>query len=183
MRLALPHFQLGLAFAAALFLCGAFAQAQMTDPTLDRPLADPALEAEARSLMREIRCVVCQSQAIDESDAEIATQLRNVIREQIAAGRSKDEIRDYLVARYGDFVLLKPPFKASTVLLWVGPFVLVACGFAIILLQRRRKTPAETGGAGLAPPDLSESERARVRRLLAEGDDETASPSSPRGAP
>ena len=119
--------------------------------------------------MREIRCVVCQSQSIDEFDAEIAAQLRNAIRDQMAAGKSEDEIRDYLVARYGDFVLLKPPFKPATLLLWVGPFVLVAIGLGFVLLQRRRKTAVVLGGTGLAPPDLSECERARVRRLLQGG--------------
>jgi cytochrome c-type biogenesis protein CcmH len=141
------------------------AQADPQDPTRDKPLPDPAMEAQARVFMRDIRCVVCQSQSIDESDAEIAAQLRNAIREQMAAGKTPDEIRAFLVARYGDFVLLKPPFKASTLLLWAGPFVLVAIGLGVILLQRRQKTSAAPG-AGLAPPDLSESERARVQRLL-----------------
>jgi cytochrome c-type biogenesis protein CcmH len=175
------------AFALAL-LAIPMAQADPQDPTRDTPLADPAQEARARVLMREIRCVVCQSQAIDESDAEIAAQLRNAIREQIAAGKSEAEIRDFLVARYGDFVLFKPPFKASTLLLWIGPFALAATGIGFVLL-RRRAAPAGTGvdgagpvGAGLAPAELSESERARVRRLLAEGEDVPPAPSSTTGA-
>lgn len=152
--------------AVLVFVLGAqLAQADPQDPTRDQPLPDPRMEAEARAFMRDIRCVVCQSQSIDESDAEIAAQLRNVIREQMAAGKSADEIRDFLVARYGDFVLLKPPFKASTLLLWGGPFILVAIGLGVILLQRGRK-PAATPGAGLAPPDLTESERARVQNML-----------------
>jgi cytochrome c-type biogenesis protein CcmH len=146
------------------------AQADPQDPTRDKPMADPAQEARARTFMREIRCVVCQSQSIDESDAEIAAQLRNAIREQMAAGKSEDEIRDYLVARYGDFVLMRPPFKAETVLLWIGPFVLAAIGICFVLLQRRRRPLVAPEGAGLAPPELSESERARVRRLLGEGE-------------
>ncbi|GAB2177598.1 cytochrome c-type biogenesis protein [Dongia sp. agr-C8] len=149
----------------ALVLGAQLAQADPQDPTRDQPLPDPAMEAQARAFMRDIRCVVCQSQSIDESDAEIAAQLRNVIREQMAAGKSPDEIREFLVARYGDFVLLKPPFKASTLLLWGGPFILVAIGLGVILLQRGRRTAAAPG-AGLAPPDLSESERARVQRML-----------------
>ena len=161
---------LGLVLGAHL------AQADPQDPTRDAPLADPAQEAKARAFMRDIRCVVCQSQSIDESDAEIAAQLRNAIREQWAAGKNEDEIRDFLVARYGDFVLLRPPFKSSTLLLWIGPFVLVAIGVGFMLLQRRRSTVVTPGGPGLAPPELSESERARVKRLLAEGPDE------PRGA-
>jgi cytochrome c-type biogenesis protein CcmH len=146
------------------------AQADPQEPTRDTPLADPAQEAKARVFMRDIRCVVCQSQSIEESDAEIAAQLRNAIREQWAAGRSEDEIRDYLVARYGDFVLLKPPFKPATLLLWTGPFVLVAIGIGCILFQRRRKSAPVASGSGLAPPDLSESERNRVQRLL-QGED------------
>ena len=142
------------------------AQADVTDPTRDHPLPDPVMEAQARAFMRDIRCVVCQSQSIDESDAEIAAQLRNAIREQMAAGKSPDEIRDFLVARYGDFVLLKPPFKASTLLLWAGPFILVAIGLGFILLQRRQKGAVAAGNAGLTPPELSESERNRVQRIL-----------------
>jgi len=137
-------------------------QADPQDPTRDKPLPDPAMEAQARVFMRDVRCVVCQSQSIDESDAEIAAQLRNAIREQMAAGKSPDEIRAFLVARYGDFVLLKPPFKASTLLLWGGPFLLVAIGIGFIVLQRRQKTTATSE----TPPELSESERARVQRLL-----------------
>jgi cytochrome c-type biogenesis protein CcmH len=170
-RLCGKALKLGLVLAAIILAFASLAQADPQDPTRDRPLADPVQEARARAFMHEIRCVVCQSQAIDESDAEIAAQLRNAIREQMAAGKNEDEIRDYLVARYGDFVLLKPPFKPATLLLWVGPFALVAIGFGIVLLQRRQKTAAAPGDAGLAPPDLSESERARVNRLLGEGPD------------
>ena len=148
------------------------AHADPKDPTLDKPLPDPAQEAQARAFMREIRCVVCQSQSIDESDAEIAAQLRNAIREQMAAGKTPDQIRAYLVARYGDFVLLDPPFKSTTLILWIGPFALAVIGLGVIVAQRRRKTSAGAG-AGLTPPDLSESERQRVQRLLREGDGET----------
>src|SRR5688500_11424929 len=87
----LGHLRFALVLAAVTLAFPSLSQAQMTDPTRDIPLADPVLEAQARAFMREIRCVVCQSQAIDESDAEIAAQLRNVIREQIAAGKSEDE--------------------------------------------------------------------------------------------
>jgi cytochrome c-type biogenesis protein CcmH len=160
---------IGLTFATAVLAFATLARADVTDPTRDQPFADPAQEAAARSFMREIRCVVCQSQSIEESDAEIAAQLRNAIREQMAAGKTPDEIRDYLVARYGDFVLLDPPFKPATLVLWIGPFALVAIGLGFVLFQRGRK-PA-SAGAGLAPPDLSASERARVRRLLVENED------------
>ena len=159
----LGHFKVALFLAAAVAICTSLAQADVTDPTRDQPLADPAQEAQARAFMREIRCVVCQSQSIDESDAEIAAQLRNAIREQMAAGKSEDEIRDYLVARYGDFVLFHPPFKPSTLILWLGPFALVAIGLAggLTIMRRQKKS---------APVALSESERERVKRLMVEED-------------
>jgi cytochrome c-type biogenesis protein CcmH len=141
------------------------------DPTLrtaDQPLADPALEARARALMREIRCVVCQSESIDESDADIAANLRNIVREQIAAGKSEAEIRDYLTARYGDFVLLKPPFNRSTFVLWLSPFVLalIALGAGFVTLRRSRSTDNAK-----ATRDLSGAERERLKQLLVEDGD------------
>lgn len=147
----------------ALVLSVQIAHADPQDPTRDKPLPDPKQEAQARAFMREIRCVVCQSQSIDESDAEIAAQLRNAIREQMAAGKSEDEIRDYLVARYGDFVLLKPPFNPGTLLLWVGPFVLVAIGSAVVFVSSRKAA----GPAYETSLDLSSCESARLNRLLA----------------
>jgi cytochrome c-type biogenesis protein CcmH len=142
--------------AAALLLvlaAPAFAQEQQ--------LADPALEQRARDLSHEIRCVVCQSQSIAESDADIASDMRGLIREQIAAGRSDQEIRDYLVARYGDFVLFEPPFKATTYVLWIGPFaLLLAAAIRVIFYFRRRAAH---------PPvarELTAAERSRVAELL-----------------
>ena len=141
------------------------AAADQTIRTADQPLSDPTLEARARALMREIRCVVCQSQSIDESDADIAANLRNIVREQLAAGKSEAEIRAYLTARYGDFVLLKPPFNRSTVVLWLAPFALalIAVIAGIAILRRGR-------AAGAAKPvrDLSGAERERLNRLLVE---------------
>jgi len=158
-----------------LLLLASGAAADPKDPTLDKPLADPVRESAARAFMREIRCVVCQSQSIDESDAEIAAQLRNVVREQIAAGKSEDEIRAYLTARYGDFVLMDPPFKATTLILWLGPFALAAIGFAGAFgtLRRTRRAGAKSAAAEIAPPALSAAERARVSALLIGGGDET----------
>jgi cytochrome c-type biogenesis protein CcmH len=144
------------------------AQPAPADPTIrtaDQPLSDPALEAKARTLMREIRCVVCQSQSIDESDADIAANLRNIVREQIAAGKSDAEIRDYLVARYGDFVLLKPPFNRSTLVLWVSPFALALIALAVGFMILRR---ARSAGSAAVPRDLSGAERERLNRLLVE---------------
>jgi len=118
----------------------AFAQTQVAD----EPLADTALEMRARALMKEVRCVVCQAQSIDESDAGIASDMRRLIRQQIAAGQSDAEILKYLSDRYGDFVLFKPPFKAATALLWAGPFVLLVIGgLIIVFFFRRRPAPAE----------------------------------------
>ncbi|WP_119303844.1 cytochrome c-type biogenesis protein [Dongia deserti] len=124
-------------------------------------LADPKLEQRARDLSREIRCVVCQSQSVADSDADIAKEVRAIIREQIGAGRSDQEIRDYLVARYGDFVLFDPPFKTSTYALWIGPFailVFAAIGVAIFF-RRRAQEPARVR-------ELDPEEQSRVARLL-----------------
>lgn len=127
-------------------------------------LSDPELEQRARDLSREIRCVVCQSQSVADSDADIAKELRSMIREQIAAGKSDQEIRDFLVARYGDFVLFDPPFKASTYVLWIGPFaVLVLAGIGVALFFRRRAQELAR------PSDLSVDEKSRVARLLRDG--------------
>ena len=141
--------------AALLWLLAApvFAQEQQ--------LADPALEQRARALSYEIRCVVCQSQSIAESEADIARDMRGLIREQIAAGRSDQEIRDYLVARYGDFILFQPPFKATTYALWIGPFAVLVLALigVIVFFRRRAAQPA-------AARELSASERNRVAELL-----------------
>lgn len=152
------------AILTALWLGLAPAIAQETQ------LADPKLEQRARDLSREIRCVVCQSQSVADSDADIAQELRALIREQIAAGKSDADIRDYLVARYGDFVLFEPPFKASTYALWIGPFaVLALAAMGVVLFFRRRaREPASRFH------ELSPDERSRVARRLrddAEGED------------
>jgi cytochrome c-type biogenesis protein CcmH len=144
-----------LSLLAALWLWLAPALAQEVQ------LTDPRLEQRARDLSREIRCVVCQSQSVAESDADIARELRAMIREQIAAGKSDEEIRGFLVARYGDFVLFDPPFKASTYVLWIGPFailVLAAIGVALFF-RRRAEEPAPARA-------LSADEHRRVDRLL-----------------
>jgi cytochrome c-type biogenesis protein CcmH len=129
-------------------------------------LADPALEARARSLSREIRCLVCQNQSIDESEADLARDLRLILRERIKAGDSDAEVKDFLVVRYGDFVLLDPPVKPATWLLWFGPaaILLIALGGAWLYL-RRRPTLAEA-----AP--LDSAERAALDRLLAQDGEE-----------
>ncbi len=132
-------------------------------------LADPQLEQRARDLSREIRCVVCQSQSVSDSDADIAKEMRALIREQMAAGKSDQEIRDYLVARYGDFVLFDPPFKASTYALWIGPFaILVLAGVGVgTFFRRRAQEPARAR-------ELSADEHNRVERLLHDGPEDRA---------
>jgi cytochrome c-type biogenesis protein CcmH len=105
---------------------------------------DPAVEKRLKVLAEELRCLVCQNQTIADSNAPLAVDLRNQIRTQIGQGRSDDQIRDYMVERYGDFVLYKPPFHAGTALLWLGPPLLIAAGLAtfIVVVRRRRAAPA-----------------------------------------
>ena len=124
-------------------------------------LADPALEGRAREIGRALRCVVCQNQAIDDSNAEVAHDMRRAVRERLAAGDSDDAVFAFMVARYGDYVLLKPPFKPGTALLWLGgPLVLLVAGGALLLAARRRRAvPA-------SPAPLTEEERAKVDSLL-----------------
>ncbi|WP_210308550.1 cytochrome c-type biogenesis protein [Prosthecomicrobium pneumaticum] len=127
----------------------------------DEKLADPAAEARARTLSEELRCLVCQNQSIDESDAALARDLRILLRERIAAGDSDEAVRDFLVDRYGEFILLKPRLSAHTVLLWATPIGALLLGAAIAFgVMRRRGAPAAT-----AP--LSEAERAALARLEA----------------
>ncbi len=129
-------------------------------------LDDPALEQRARDLSAEIRCVVCQNESIDSSNAEIAHELRVLVRERLVAGDSDQEVLDYLVARYGDYVLLRPPMKPQTYLLWFGPFVVLLFGAlgVFVYFRHLRAAPA-------MPPDLSAEEEARLARLLAEEED------------
>jgi cytochrome c-type biogenesis protein CcmH len=125
-------------------------------------LEDPALEARARELSRELRCLVCQNQSIDDSDAGLARDLRLLVRERIAAGDSNEQVLSYLTDRYGAFVRLRPPFTAATVALWITPVVaaLIAIGGAIVYLRGRR-----TAAPGEAAR-LSEDEERALRELL-----------------
>lgn len=125
------------------------------------PAADPALEARVTALASELRCLVCQNQTLADSNAPLAVDLRAQIREQMRQGRSEKDVIDYLVARYGDFVLYRPPFKATTLLLWTGPAILLLVGLAV-LYRRLRQRPAE------GPGGLSEADEARARALLQE---------------
>jgi cytochrome c-type biogenesis protein CcmH len=136
----------------------------------DEMLKDPALEQRARDLSQNLRCLVCQNQSIDDSNADLARDLRILVRERLKAGDSDREVLDYLIARYGDFVMLKPPLKASTYLLWFGPLVVFVLA-AIGLLVYFRRRQAQFAGAGDAAARLSREERDRLTRLL-DGDDE-----------
>ena len=121
---------------------------------------EPALEKRVTQIASELRCLVCQNQTIADSNAGLASDLREEIREMVRQGRSDGQIIDFMVARYGDFVLYRPPLKASTVLLWFGPLLLVAGGAWLLVRRLRRKRPDE--------PDLSDAERERAARLLGE---------------
>jgi len=119
---------------------------------------DPALDKRVAALAHELRCLVCQNQTLADSNAPLAVDLRNQIREQLQKGASERQVTDFMVQRYGDFVLYRPPLKASTVLLWAGPFLLL--GFGVFLLVRKIKSSR----LGAAP--LSEAERARAAQLI-----------------
>ena len=97
-------------------------------------LANPTLEARARIISKGLRCLVCQNQSIDDSDASLAKDLRVLVRERIAAGDSNDQVETYVVSRYGDFVLLKPPFNITTVVLWLSPLLFIICGMIAIII-------------------------------------------------
>lgn len=130
-----------------------------SSPNENKPI-DTQTEQRIRQLSEKLRCLVCQNQTLADSNAELASDLRQQLREQVAAGRSDDEILDYLVQRYGDFVLYEPPFKATTVLLWVGPFVLLAAAALVLVatLRRRRRAPEE--------PALGPEDKRLVERVL-----------------
>ncbi|WP_237216043.1 cytochrome c-type biogenesis protein [Falsiroseomonas oryziterrae] len=124
-------------------------------------LPDPALEERARNLGRDIRCMVCQNQSIEDSEVGLARDLRLIVRERIVAGDSDAQVMAFLHARYGDFVLLKPPFAWSTAALWATPVVAVLAGLGLIVAMRRRAAAV----AGSGPPPLTEEERQRLAAL------------------
>jgi cytochrome c-type biogenesis protein CcmH len=152
-------------YATLLAVCLVIPQVQAaTSP--DEILADPVLEERARALSRQLRCLVCQNQSIDDSDADLARDLRQLVRERLVAGDSDEEIIAFLTARYGDFVLLKPPVKPATWGLWFGPFavLLVAAGGIVVYLRRR-------GPRATASAPLSADEQARLDALMSEASD------------
>jgi len=122
-------------------------------------LSDPALEARARALSRELRCVVCQNEPVDDSPAEVAHDIRRAVRERLVAGDTDRQVLDYMAARYGDYVLLKPPFKTRTLVLWFGTPAVLLLGVIGVWVAARRRSAAP------GPAPLSDAERARLDAL------------------
>jgi cytochrome c-type biogenesis protein CcmH len=141
----------------ALFLLAPATQGHAVNP--DEILADAALEERARAISSGLRCLVCQNQSIDDSGAPLARDLRILVRERLTAGDSDREVVDFVVARYGEFVLLRPKFGVHTLLLWLGPALLAAIAAAVVV-RRVRARPAH------ATAPLSESEEQRLRRAI-----------------
>jgi len=156
-RRSLPVFLLSLALSFV-----AIVPAHAVQP--DEVLSDPALEARARTISEGLRCLVCQNQSIDDSEAPLAKDLRLLVRERLKAGDSDQEIMDFVVARYGEFVLLKPRFLPHTVLLWFATPVVFAAALLLVFIAYRRRQAA---GQNLTP--LSATEKRRLKRLLDEG--------------
>jgi cytochrome c-type biogenesis protein CcmH len=141
-----------LVFLAILLTGPAFA---VSNPV--EMLTDPAAEARARDIGHQLRCMVCQNESVEESEADLARDFRRVIRERVSAGQSDQQVMDWMVARYGDFIRLRPPFSALTVLLWGAPVVAVGVGAGAVWLGRRRRP--------VPPAPLTEAERQRLAKL------------------
>jgi len=142
----------------AILICLAPILAFAVQP--DEVLQDPSLEARARALSAQLRCMVCQNQSIDDSDAELARDLRLLVRERIVAGDSDTQVIDYLVSRYGEFVLLRPRMTAQTILLWAAPGAVLLIGAIAFFAYSRRRAPGGEAGA------LSAEERLKIEALL-----------------
>lgn len=138
----------------ALLLLGA-ATAQAVQP--DEMLADPAMEARARAISAGLRCLVCQNQSIDDSDASLAHDLRVLVRQRLQAGDSDDQVRAFLVKRYGDYILLKPPVNSATLALWIGPGIVLMIAVFVAMAALRRQPDAD---------DVSAEEIAHAKRML-----------------
>lgn len=151
---------------AGLLLSGCLLAGPATQAKEAAPLAkDPAMEARVMAIAEELRCLVCQNETIAASHADLAVDLRRQIERKLAQGQSKQQILDFMVERYGDFVLYRPPLKATTALLWAGPFVLLLVAGAVMAAHiRRRRSAAQGQGAALSPEQAQ-----RARQLLDEG--------------
>jgi cytochrome c-type biogenesis protein CcmH len=152
---------------AAVLLLAILSPAVALGP--DEVLSDPALEARARSLSKELRCMVCQNQSIDDSDAPLARDLRILVRERLQAGESDQQVINFLVARYGEFVLLRPRFSWHTALLWLAPAAVLligACG--VLVLARRYRAGLER--ATVEREKLTPAEAARLSEILRQGE-------------
>ncbi len=146
--------------AALLVLLVVASPAAAVDP--GERLDDSVLEERARGLSQELRCLVCQNQSIDDSDAPLAKDLRVLVRDRLKAGDTDAEVLSYIVDRYGEFVLLRPPLRAGTVLLWLAPFIVLLIGIASVLVYVRSRRPEAVG----APAPLSDVEKARLEEIV-----------------
>jgi cytochrome c-type biogenesis protein CcmH len=157
-------------FAVVVLVTGVPALAVEPDEVLD----DPALEARARDISKELRCVVCQNQSIDDSRADIARDMRLLVRERLVAGDTDIQVVDHLVARYGDYVLLRPPFQTNTLALWIGPPLLavVVVALGLLFIRSYQREQAARGG----PEALSPTDRAQLDALVEELAAETQQP-------
>jgi len=138
-------------------LAGVLCLAAASDPS--ERLSDPAQEARARAIFHDVRCLVCQNESIDDSEAELAHDLRQIVREQVHAGRSDAEIKRFLTARYGEFVLLTPRLSAGNIALWAGPFAVALAGLGLLLARLRSRA---------SDAELTEAELQRLGRLSSE---------------
>jgi cytochrome c-type biogenesis protein CcmH len=143
--------------ALLVALAGAACLAAASDPA--ERLPDPGQEARAREIFKDVRCLVCQNESIDDSEAELAADLRRIVREQVKAGKSEDQIKAFLTDRYGEFVLLRPSFSPGNVALWLGPFLVLAGGLALLFVRLRNRAP---------DAELDAQEARRVEALLDE---------------
>jgi cytochrome c-type biogenesis protein CcmH len=142
--------------ALALLLAATLPAFAISDP--NEALTNPRQEARAVGIGKQLRCLVCQNESIEDSGADLAKDLRHIVRQQVAAGKTDRQVIDWMEARYGQFVLLDPPFEPATLLLWGSPFIALVIGGACVLLLRSRGTAP--------PPPLSEAERDRLGALL-----------------
>jgi cytochrome c-type biogenesis protein CcmH len=167
----------GLSVVRTLLLLAMFSSSSLLGITMalpvhavvepDEVMADPVLESRARHLSKELRCLVCQNQSIDDSNAELAQDLRRIVREQLLAGDTDQEVIAFITARYGDFVLLRPPIKPSTWGLWYGPLgILIVASLGLVVFLRRQRHESATGQVD----PLNADEQAKLNEILAGGE-------------